>query len=256
VQLGWLGLPLLVALSAGCDMNLPGKPKERPEEPPEYVLDFDALYKRNCAGCHGANGTTGPAPPLNHDLFRAIVPEKALAEVISSGRKGTPMPAFARDQGGTLSAEQIKVLVYGIKGTRFRIESEGEDLARRRVVKDDEASSPSWGVPREAPEQAPKYQHEGTGSSGAAGRGMKVFESACAKCHGKDGKGGEKDQFAINDPAFLALISDQALRRIVITGRPDLGMPGYADAKAPGRPLKDEEIADVVALLASWRKGR
>ena len=28
---------------------------------------------------------------------------------------------------------------------------------------------------------------------------------------------------AINAPAFLALISDQALRRIIITGRPDLG---------------------------------
>ena len=46
---------------------------------------------------------------------------------------------------------------------------------------------------------------------------------------GEGGAHGEKRIGAINDPAFLALISDQALRRYAITGRPDLGMPDYAD---------------------------
>jgi cytochrome c oxidase cbb3-type subunit 3/ubiquinol-cytochrome c reductase cytochrome c subunit len=63
---------------------------------------------------------------------------------------------------------------------------------------------------------------------------------------------------AINDPDFLALISDQALRRLVITGRPDLGMPDYADPKGRPegfKPLTSQEVTDVVALLAYWRKG-
>ena len=67
--------------------------------------------------------------------------------------------------------------------------------------------------------------------------GLKVFARACASCHGDRGQGGTnggKSVGAINDPDFLALISDQALRRYVITGRPDLGMPDYADPK--GRP--------------------
>ena len=63
---------------------------------------------------------------------------------------------------------------------------------------------------------------------------------------------------AINDPDFLALISDQALRRYVITGRPDLGMPDYADptGRPEGfQPLSGQDVTNVVALLASWRQG-
>ena len=62
----------------------------------------------------------------------------------------------------------------------------------------------------------------------------------------------------INDAALLALISDMALRRIIITGRPDRNMPPY-DGKV-GRPpdfqpLTSEEIDGLVALLVSWRQG-
>ncbi len=80
---------------------------------------------------------------------------------------------------------------------------------------------------------------------------------ACASCHGDDGRGG-KSAGAINDPNFLALISDQALRRYVITGRPDLGMPDYADPKGRPegfQPLTSQDVANVVALLADWRRG-
>ncbi len=61
-----------------------------------------------------------------------------------------------------------------------------------------------------------------------------MFARACAGCHGNQGQGGkngEQQVGAINNQAFLALISDQALRRYAITGRPDLGMPAY-DGKA------------------------
>ena len=53
-------------------------------------------------------------------------------------------------------------------------------------------------------------------------------------------------------PAFLALISDQASRRIIITGRPDLGMPNYAETDGRPedfQPLTSAEIDDLVALL-------
>ena len=39
----------------------------------------------------------------------------------------------------------------------------------------------------------------------------------------------------IHEPAFLALTSNQVLRRYAITGRPDLGMPSYAQAR-PDNP--------------------
>ena len=71
--------------------------------------------------------------------------------------------------------------------------------------------------------------------AGNKDEGLKVFARACASCHGDRGQGRQSDGKsvgAINDPDFLALISDQALRRYVITGRLDLGMPDYADPPA------------------------
>ena len=53
------------------------------------------LYGVHCGGCHGADGTLGPGPPLNDPLLVAIMPHDELLQVITSGRPGTPMPGFA-----------------------------------------------------------------------------------------------------------------------------------------------------------------
>jgi mono/diheme cytochrome c family protein len=229
----WRLLPVLAVLVAGCD--LPGKPKEdeRPK-PADQVVDFGILYATRCAGCHGADGKLGPAPPLNDPIFLAIVPDAELLRVITEGRNVTPgqkspMPAFARDHGGPLTDAQAKVLAAGIKKR--------------------------WGQALQTGAAAlPPYQDDKTHGKPKAGEG--VFAMYCACCHGKDGKGG--DAGAVNDRAFLELISDQALRRLVITGRPDLDMPDYrtqGDRPSPFHPLSPQDVADVVALLASWRQG-
>jgi cytochrome c oxidase cbb3-type subunit 3/ubiquinol-cytochrome c reductase cytochrome c subunit len=211
----------------GCD--LPGKP--RPEDrpvPPDQVVEFCALYRENCAGCHGTDGKEGPAPPLNEPHFLAIIPETELVRVIRDGRPGTPMPAFARDQGGPLTADQVKALAEGLK--------------------------PHWGTPEPLTGQPPPYLAPPDELGRASTKqGAKVFDRACASCHGDHGQ-----LHRINDPVFLALISDQALRRYAITGRPDFGMPGYAGKRPDAddfRPLTSQEITDLVAFLASWRQG-
>jgi len=263
-------VPLAALLTGGCDWQLPGKPN--PNErlvPPEYVLEFDALFKRNCAGCHGAEGKLGPAPPLNDPLFRAAVSEPDLKKVISEGRRSgaggkkaprTPMPAFARENGGSLSPQQIQALVYGIKGIRYRV-VKGKDERSNTVERSEEGGPPIWDKPPKWPDDAPPYAlakpPAGATVAGNSKRGKKVFSQACAMCHGDRGEGVEKDGQRINkinDPAFLALISNQALRRIAITGRPDLGMPSYKDTdERGGYKLSKEDITDVVAFLASWR---
>jgi mono/diheme cytochrome c family protein len=226
-------LLLLLAGLAGCDP--PGKPNEadRPK-PANQVTDFRTLYATRCAGCHGTDGKLGPAPPLNDPIFLAIVPDEELLHVIRDGRTVTPgqkspMPAFAHDRGGPLTGAQVKVLAEGIKDR--------------------------WGPP--ASGSLPLYLSPSGGKSGDDKNGARVFARACARCHGAQGRG-EKDGQplrggAINDPAFLALISDQALRRIIITGRPDLGMPAYDHADRP--PVTEAEIDDLVALLRGWRQG-
>lgn len=234
---------MLFLLAAGCD--LPGRPKETDAyRPPDQEMSFAALYQQNCAACHGRNGELGPAPPLNDALFLQIVPGADLRNVITKGREGTLMPAFAKDNGGQLTGEQVNVLADGIKS--------------------------AWGEHKSRPGDLPAYlipQVKADASdSKALARGTGAFARACASCHGPDGGGGtyggkENGEAvgSINDPAFLSLISDQALRRLIICGRPDLGMPSYAEKTGRSedfKPLTPQEIKELGALLASWRQGQ
>jgi cytochrome c oxidase cbb3-type subunit 3 len=222
-------LPLaVIMLVGGCD--LPGKPKpaDRPVSPRD-VTDFALLFQSNCSGCHGADGELGPAPPLNDPQFLAIVPDDVLLKTVREGRHGTPMPGFAPKAGGPLTDEQVRILATGLK----HLWQTPESLT---VV----------GVP------SPAY----IGADGNAERGRAIFAKACAGCHGEQGKGGPHAG-AIHDPALLSLMSDRAIRRIIITGRSDLGMPGFGDNDGRGlafQPLTSTEIDDLVALLAGWRK--
>jgi mono/diheme cytochrome c family protein len=235
--MGWAcALAGVAIFAAGCD--LPGKPNpdDRPKVP-DQIVSFAPLFQQNCAGCHGADGTLGPAPPLNDGIFLAIISDEELTKVVHDGRSGTPMPPFAKERGGELTDQQVKALVDGLKST--------------------------WGDSANAGQSLPAYaltKVEGVQSApGSRERGEEVFGRACAGCHGKNGAGKVRDgepHDAINAPAFLALISDQALRRIIITGRPDLGMPTYAGKTGRPKdfqPLTSAEIDDLVALLADWR---
>jgi mono/diheme cytochrome c family protein len=225
-------------LAAGCD--LPGRPDpaDRPVQA-DQVMDFGALYATNCAGCHGADGKLGPAPPLNDPIFVAIVPDSELLRVITEGRhvtptQRTPMPAFLRDRGGPLTAAQVKALAEGIKAR--------------------------WGSTAPGAKSVPPYLAPADSQSANKDEGARVFARACAGCHGGQGRGGSllPGVGAINNQAFLALVSDQALRRYAITGRPDLGMPAFdGDSGRPPefRPLSSSEIDNLVALLAYWRRG-
>lgn len=231
----------------GCSDEFPGKPKpaDRPL-PQNEITDFATLFAQNCTGCHGQDGTQGPAPPLNDTLFLSLIPDDALLSVIRDGRPGTPMPAFAVEQGGTLTAEQIEIIAKGVKTELPTAESD-----EGQITVADASSTPPYLLPSNS------LQLQASVSDQAAA----LFERACAECHGPNGAGGETGYAsggAINNAAFLALISDQALRRIIITGRHDLGMPNFAQTDGRPddfKPLTSEEIDELVALLAAWRRG-
>lgn len=198
--------------------------------------DFAQLYQTHCAGCHGADGRLGPAPPLDDPLFLAIVPDAELLQAVRHGRHGTPMPAFSHAAGGSLSEAEVQTLAQGIK---------------RR-----------WKAAAEVPPGLPPYKagSEAPPGSEAVDAGERLFARSCASCHGSDGRGlpGDQPPNALREPAFLALISDQALRRIIITGRDDLGMPDCLDGEGRPddfQPLNSRDVAELVALLAHWRGG-
>ena len=257
---------LSLLLAGGCD--LPGKPTEadRPV-PADQVKKFDALYSARCSGCHGADGRFGPAPPLNDPIFLAIVPDDELLRVIYEGRAVTPgqrapMPAFGLDRGVPLTDSQLKALDEP-KEERHAVARQRGPLsdAQVRVLAAGIKKRKRWGPP--ASGSPPPYLSPTGGKGADAKEGARLFARACADCHEPQREGASNGRplpgGGINDPAFLALISDKALRRIIITGRPDLGMPAYDGKKGRPedfQPLTSAQIDDLVALLATWRQGQ
>ncbi len=222
---------MILILATGCDW-LPGKPT--PEErwkPATEITDFSQLYARNCSGCHGADGRLGAARPLNDPLYLDLVSVPTLRAMIAQGVPGTSAPAFAQQAGGSLTEKQIDVLVEGMRSRWGKAEN-FDNLAL---------------PPYSLQDAITKGSGPGNPQRGAIG-----YQTYCAQCHGQDGSGGLKGGSVI-DPAYLALVSDQALRTAVIVGRSDLGMPDWR-ANISGRPMSPQEISDVVAWLASHRQ--
>jgi cytochrome c oxidase cbb3-type subunit 3 len=214
-----LSLLMLAACSAP-----DGQPQANSEPiAPSQISDFDTLYAQNCAGCHGAEGRGGAAIALANPVYLAIVDETTVRNVAAVGVRGTSMPAFVQRAGGMLTEQQIDVITSGIF---FR-------WGRKQIL--DGANPPSYAAK----------------AAGNVDHGQFVFGTYCASCHGSEGAGTPKGSAIAND-SFLALVSDQGLRTIVITGRPELGAPDWR-GNIPGRPMTDPEITDVVAWLVSRR---
>ena len=228
MKLKWIrilcALPVLsLVMLAAC-----GTPDHEPQTnsesvAPSQVLDFSTLYAQNCAGCHGAQGRGGAAIALANPVYLAIIDETTVRNIVANGVRGTSMPAFGQSAGGMLTEQQIEAIAGGIFSR----------WGRKEVL--DGANPPSYAAK----------------ASGDVDHGQVVFGKYCASCHGSEGSGTSKGSAITND-AFLALVSDQALRTIVITGRPELGAPDWR-GDVPGMPMADQEITDVIAWLASRR---
>jgi cytochrome c oxidase cbb3-type subunit 3 len=214
---------LSLVMLAAC--NAPDSEPQTNSEPvaPNQLLDFGTLYAQNCAGCHGAQGRGGAAIALANPVYLAIVDETTMRNIVANGVRGTSMPAFAQAAGGMLTEQQIGVITSGVFSR----------WGRRQVL--DGTNPPSYAAK----------------AAGNVDHGQLMFGTYCASCHGSQGGGTPKGSAITND-SFLALVSDQALRTIVITGRPELGAPDWR-GNVPGRPMTDQEVTDVVAWLASRR---
>ncbi len=215
MRLGLLTLlPMLSMLScAAPEQHVPEQPVIRPAE----VSDFRLLFAQNCAGCHGPDGQGALTVAIGRPVYLAIADDPTIRRVIEGGRAGTAMPAFSQRSGGFLTDAQIDILVRGIR---------------------------AWSRPGNLiGSRPPAYAASLTGN---AARGQDVFAGNCSSCHGTDGRGVR----TIADPSYLALVTDQHLRTVIITGMPNLGMP---DWRGHATPLSDADVTDVVAWLATHR---
>ena len=223
-RLTFLGSCLIGLLFClGCD-RLPGKPTAADVElEPRQVRDFAVLFRQNCSGCHGADGRGNGTLALNNPTYLAIASDDVLRRATSQGIPGTLMPAFVKSAGGTLTDEQVQILVREMRAR--------------------------WSKPEEVGNATPPPY--AASAPGDLTRGAELYASYCASCHGSDGKGTPKGS-AIVDDSYLALVSDQGLRTLIIAGRPDLRHPDWR-GYVPGRVMAPQEVTDLVAWLVSKR---
>lgn len=184
------------------------------------ATDGATLYWRNCAGCHGEDGSGGIGIPLSLPGFQATVDDAYLRKTIRLGRTGRVMPAFTQ-----LSDAEVDAIVKHLR---------------------------SWhkGKP-------PVYQREPV--KGNAAKGAQLFGKYCAGCHGAKGEGshGTGVTFsrprdfpimppALRNPGYLASVSDAQIKATLIKGRPGTPMVAFME-----RGLKERDINDLVAFVRS-----
>lgn len=212
----WVSCVVILLLS-GCS-GAPGYPKQSAEVlRPEDQLSFVTLYSQNCAACHGADGQNGAAIDLANPEYQALVDDSTLRNWISGGVPGTQMPAFAISMGGTLTDRQIDVIMLGMR----------RSWSQRAVL---DGQNP------------PPYAQD---QKGDALRGKQAYNSNCVSCH-------QPSTQQVASPDYLALVSDQTLRSIIIAGRPDIGHPDWRGDK-PGYSLSPQDVSDIVTYLGTLR---
>jgi len=165
----------------------------------------------NCAGCHGAEGVGGQAPPftltdeegefvatvtwrapaLNTVLLRYS--EEEVRQILVYGRPGTPMPAWGAEGGGPLTTQQIDELIAylgSIQITSDQAKAQAEEALRADLGL--EGGAP---IDYLDPEVGEALFNLGM-QSGEAGGGF-----SCARCHTK----GESFQFGAVEPTDVDL---------------------------------------------------
>lgn len=197
-----------------------GQPKEENRfKTPAEITDFHKLYAQNCLACH-SNGpeTVSASIALDNPDYLATIPPETLRSIVENGVPGTLMPGFAIPAGGTLTEEQITILVDGI-------------LAKKSPAAD--PAIPAYAAPL------------GDAAAGKALWDASVYAQ-------RDGKPVSPGKSFLNSH-FLGTVSDQYVRTLLIVGLPSLGYPDFRGV-VPGRVLTTQDVSDLTAWVVSNRR--
>ncbi len=149
-----------------------------------------AIYRGNCATCHGLRGEGGLGTALASPQFLDIASDELLERTILEGRPNTGMPAWK-----DLSTTDVSDLLAYIR---------------------------SWQGPGVEIDDVLAYLEDG---SGHVGIGEKLFRASCTACHGRRGEGIIGP--SLNSDEFLPIVSDEYLVHAIRDGRPGSAMPAW-----------------------------
>src|SRR5512139_2793685 len=186
--------------------------------------DGAKLYGRNCASCHGENGTGGIGIPLALPSFQSSISDDYLRKTIHLGRPGRVMPTFS----GSLKEDEIDAIVHYVRSWN-------------------KGATPTYSA-------AP--------IKGDPSHGTALFGQYCAACHGANGEGSKGTGVtfsrprdlpimapALHNPGFLAAAPDAMIKATLMRGREGTPMVSFLK-----QGLKEKDINDVVSYVRSFEK--
>ncbi len=192
------------------------------------------LYAENCALCHGAAGEgLGATPPLNNTAL-AEIPYDDLFKIIARGRYDTTMPAWSKEEGGSLSEYQISELVALIQY------GDWQETAERTAALGLTPLEPFTAEPD--PELLDVVAALPAGD--VLAEGIRLYAEHCVACHGGDGLGTDIAP-PLNAPDLQASSAEE-LSRIVNYGVAGTLMPGWSGQ------LTESEVNALVVLMQRW----
>jgi len=106
----WFEMAALLAVAVFIGMLFLNSPTPPPGTPAAVVdaaggVDGGVLFGKNCAGCHGGDGSGGIGPRLAGTMVARFPEPAAQIAVVTEGRRA--MPSF----GTRLTAEEIAAIV-------------------------------------------------------------------------------------------------------------------------------------------------
>lgn len=152
-----------------------------------------ALYRANCAACHGVDGEGGIGNSLNSPTFLAVSSDAFLTDTIVHGRPNTAMPAWRE-----FDAQELSDLLAFMRRWQPDRADAAETLA---LCRNEESAEVSARI------------------------GKILYKANCVMCHGPEGAGDLGP--SLNTQEFLTVVTDTFLANTLIEGRPGTGMPSW-----------------------------
>jgi mono/diheme cytochrome c family protein len=226
-------------------------------------------YTTLCVGCHGVDGLgavvpgTDPprvAPQLNREDLRPKDPDEykkayeLVYKTIQRGRPGTPMPAWGRQDGGSLLDEQIHELALMItKGDKH---VQGEETVWE-VVREEAREKIAHGAPEP---QKPEVQLAAELSEDAKAGARLLQSKGCIGCHVIGGGVGGQTGPNLTQVAAAAASrkpgtsAEEYIRESILQPQAFL-VPGYPPVMPSFQgQLSDQELNQIVEYLLAPNK--
>jgi len=172
-------------------------------------LQGEEVYRANCQGCHGTQGSGAVGPAIGSKEFLDTTDDRQLSQLIAVGIPGSEMVPYSSDFGGPLTSEEItSVTVY------------------LRSLAEEAPSNPNWRTPL----------------ADSSLTGWQLFLLACSRCHGTDRTGSETLGYPdISMNSLTMQESDEWIAARI--------SEGYRQMPKFGGVLTDAQIAAIVGFL-------